>query len=522
MTHPAPLSPTSKNALIAKKLQLQRELPHLYGQKFYGWSRAFFESRNRFCMLTAANQVGKSSIQIRKILHWATATNLWAELWPLAPVPREFWYLYPSYDLATTEFQNKWVPFFMPKRGGGIFKRFQEECFDPIYGWKAIYVKKKIHSIEFKNGLVLYFKAYTQNVHNLQAGSVHYIGCDEELPEDLYSELSFRLKAVEGYFSMVFTATRNQMLWHLAMEAKGDIEKFPHAFKIQISMYDCQYFEDGTPGMYNEVKIAEAIADCKSDIEVDRRVRGRFVSEEGRKYPAFDPTRHFIKPFDIPPDWLYYGGVDPGTGGIGGHPAGMGIIAVRPDYRYGVVCAGLRLDGMDTTSSDILEAFVSMRGSIRCNQQVYDHAAKDFYTVASRSGEFFIKAEKSHATGEDVINTLFKTNALHVFDTPELRKLGVELITLKKETNKKDAKDDLIDGACRYPAMAVPWDFTYLKGTTSEYSKKVDEIRRRKVLTPEEVMADQIRMRRGDPDPRVPLGWEDWVDELSEYGVTYE
>jgi phage terminase large subunit-like protein len=515
-----------KNALTARAMQLKRELPHLFGQKFYNWSRAFFETLNHFAILTAANQVGKSSVQIRKVIHWATATDLWPKLWPNSPIPREFWYLYPSADIATTEFQNKWVPLFMPKRGGGVFHgataRFNEECYDPVYGWKAIYVKKKIHSVEFKNGLVLYFKTYTQNVHNLQAGTVHLIACDEELPEELYSELSFRLSAVDGYFMMVFTATRNQLLWHLAMEAKGEMEKFPQAFKIQVSMYDCQFFEDGTPGMYNEEKIKGKIADCKSELEVDRRVRGRFVSEEGRKYSAFDPTKHFIKPFTIPSNWRFYGGVDPGTGGISGHPAGMGIIAVRPDNRYGVVCAGYRADGMDTTSADILDLYIAMRGDIRCVQQVYDHAAKDFFMVASRSGEFFIKAEKSHDSGEDVVNTLFKRGALQIFDTPELRKLGVELITLKKETAKKQAKDDLIDGALRYPAMAIPWDFTFLKGVESEYSKRSSEIRRRKILTPEEFAADQIRRRRGDAEKNVPLGWEEWEEDLAAHGVYFE
>ena len=512
-----------------KKERLQYELPHLYGYKWYRWAKSFFDTREKTALLCAANQISKSSTQIRKVIHWATDTRLWPELWPEAPTPREFWYLYPTYDLATTEFQNKWVPEFLPKRGQFIKERFKEECIHPIYGWKAVYEKKKISAIEFANGLILYFKAYSQNVHNLQAGTVHYIACDEELPEDLYDELNFRRQATDGYFSMVFTATRNQLMWYLAMECMGmELEKFPEAFKLQVSMYECQEYMDGSPGKYSEEKIQKAINKCKNDTEVERRVKGRFVTEVGRKYGAFDPKKHFIKPHAIPKNWAIYGGVDPGSGGQGGHPAGLGFIAVRPDFRYGVVFAGWRGDGIETTSGDILDKYVEIRGEHTCTQQTYDKAAKDFYMVASRCGESFIKCDKSHDTGEDIINTLFKKNALQIFDTPELRKLGTELITLKKDTPKKQAKDDFIDGAVRYPCAIIPWDFTFLRNEPTE-EQKAEELlaRKKRPLTEEEFNALQLKLRRGEtPDDKKDdyaiQSAREFEDELEFWNGMYE
>ena len=50
------------------------------------------------------------------------------------------------------------------------------------------------------------------------------------------------------------------MMWWQALEGKGESEKFPNAFKLQVSKYDCLTFDDGTPGLYTEEGIAEEIA----------------------------------------------------------------------------------------------------------------------------------------------------------------------------------------------------------------------------------------------------------------------
>ena len=47
------------------RLSLRQDLPFLYGYKHYDWSRAFFESKNHICLLVAANQLGKSTANIR-------------------------------------------------------------------------------------------------------------------------------------------------------------------------------------------------------------------------------------------------------------------------------------------------------------------------------------------------------------------------------------------------------------------------------------------------------------------------
>ena len=95
---------------------LIKQLPHLNtarelgGMPFYPWMRKFYESGERINLLTAANQIGKSSIQIRKMINWATNPRLWEKLWPNSHHNvAQFWYLYPTLDVATIEFQKKWI-----------------------------------------------------------------------------------------------------------------------------------------------------------------------------------------------------------------------------------------------------------------------------------------------------------------------------------------------------------------------------------------------------------------------------
>lgn len=536
---PKQTTPTSRlrykrQILNEKKRQYERlraELPHRYGYKWYAWAWAFYNSRNRMDLLCAANQITKSSSLIRRHIERATNKELWKELWPdrngVANIPRQFWYLYPSRDFATSEFQTKWVQEFMPRAGKYDFTRGKERCVHPVYGWEAIYDKKQIVAIQWASGLMTYFKTYSQDVHSLQGSSVHEIDCDEEMPEELYDEIKSRLRATQGYFAMVFTATRNQLMWLLAIEGKGAMEKFPDAFKQQITMYDCRFYMDGSPGRWHDEKEIElAKRECKSEAEVQRRIYGKFVADKGRKYPAFDVTQHFCEPFEIPKDYHFIGGIDYGTGGKQGHPSAMGIVAVAPDFKSGYVCEGWRGDGIETSSGDVLTKFFEVRGSRRLMMQVVDPNAKDLRMIADRMGESFIPAENSHEIGESVVNTLFKNGMLKIFDTEELQKLGTELLTVMHDVPKRRCKDDFIDGALRYPCAMIPWDWTAIRKEEMEKAAQAVAAPAVEHLTPEQKqMAREIDERRGEHGrkPRKTDGenWEELDAEIEFWNEHY-
>lgn len=481
------------------KLKLMDELPHLYGRKFYSWSRLYFESRHQQAFLCAPNQVSKSSTLQRKMIHWATCPTLWPKIWPSHPRPRQFWYFYPSLDVATDEFENKWEVEWLP-RG--------EKKLDPVFGWTAVYEKGLIDYIQFNTGVRLYFKSYGQKVTNVQTATVHFVGCDEELPMEFYDELQFRTSAVDGIFNMVFTATLGQAFWQSVIEGP----KLPESLKIQIRLEDCMYYEDGTESPWTEDKIRRTRAKCKSKNEELKRCDGRFVPAEGLKYPSFQPVRHMIAPVTVPQDWVRYAAVDPGSGGHA-HPAGMVFIAVRPDMRKGYVFRAWRGDDVDTESSDILKKFRELRGSMKLTNQFYDYQARDFSIVSSRAGESFTKAEKSHTLGEDILNTLFRNDMLFIFEgDPELAKLCSELSLLQNSTPKNKAIDDLVDPT-RYCCVGIPWDFSGIAQTNNEIM--VDEPQ----MTPQEL---ELYERSGGNRKKESENWEeDLTDQIEFWNDEY-
>ena len=300
------------------------------------------------------------------------------------------------------------------------------------------------------------------NNHNYYVSGVSVSNCDEELPEELFDELNMRLAATDGYFHLAFTATLGQEFWREVIEEK-ETPRFPAALKQQISMYDCIFYEDGSPSLWTEEKINRIKNSCKSDAEVQKRVYGRFVVESGLKYPAFIKKENMLSDHKTPKDWHIYAGVDVGSGGSKAHPAAICFVAVKPDYTTGRVIKTWRGDGITTTASDVLTQFRIMKEDMRLSGQFYDWQAKDFYTISSRVGEPFSPAEKNHEIGEQIVNVLFKNKMLYIYDTPDNDKLVRELMSLRKDISKTAAKDDLCD-ALRYSVTKIPWDYSVISG----------------------------------------------------------
>jgi phage terminase large subunit-like protein len=469
---------------IEEMLRLKEELPHLYGYPFYTWALDFFESQNKENFLCSANQISKSSTLIRRFVHWATGVhwdkNFWKERWPsLRPgqVPNQFWYFYPNLDVATIEFETKWEPEFLPR---GSMKTH------PIFGWEPMWDSRKIKGIKFNSGVTIYFKGYSQKVADIQTGTVYMVGCDEELPVNLLSEIQARLNATDGYFHMVFTATLGQLHWEQTIEPKNSLEeKHPSALKLQVGLYDAMFYEDGSPSPWTEDKIKRAIARCATQAEIQRRVFGKFVKTEGLRYESFDRTRNMAQAQPIPTNWSIYAAVDPGSGGKSGHPSAIVFLGVSPDHKHGRVFRAWRGDGIPTASSDTLKKYRELRGNLKPVAQKYDHGAKEFFMIATNQGEAFSPANKERVAGISLLNTLFKTGMLKLqAEESEVEKLVSELCSIPVETDKSHSLDDLSD-ALRYAAMAVPWDFSDIKLSDDEEAMREPTSPRAKTSTEE-------------------------------------
>ncbi len=237
-------------------------------------------------------------------------------------------------------------------------------------------------------------------------------------------------------------------------------EKHKEAMKIQVSLYDAMFYEDGSASHWTEEKIKRAEAKCPTEAEKQRRIYGKFVKSEGMRFQSFDRERNCVPGHFLPTTWHTFTGVDPGSGGKSGHPAAMIFIGVSPDYKHGRIYRSWRGDGVPTASTDILKKYRELRGTIKPVVQKYDYGSAEFELVATRQGEAFTKANKDRDAGIDLLNTLFKTGMLEIhvgeFDND---KLISELCSLPVDATKNHSLDDLSD-ALRYAAMAVPWDFT--------------------------------------------------------------
>lgn len=432
--------------------KFKQELPHIYGYKDFWWSREFWDSTNRYTFLTMSNQSGKSIVSIRKSIRLATDPELWKRAFRKETLvngkPGYGFYFYPSLGIATREFENKWVTQVLPR---GDMKN------DPKYGWEEEYKDGEIYCIHYKIGTKTYFMSYNMKVQDLQAASPHWVGADEEMPERLWGEISARLLATKGLFSLVCTPTLGEEFWRRVFE----LNKMPDAKVIKATMYDTIKFLDGSPGLRTKEEIEEYKAKLPTQRDIDIRVYGKFAKADGLVYPMFDAERLIVEPDTDAHKWPVYCGIDVGSGGHA-HPAAIIFIAVRDDYREARLIKAWRGNRSETTTSvDILRRYQEMKVGLNIVATYYDYQSREFGLQALADGEPVLQAEKSHDLGEAMLNMLFKHGMLLLEKCQEVEDLAVELQNLKRGAKKQDAKDDLID-ALRYACVKIPFDTSHI------------------------------------------------------------
>lgn len=449
----------AKLKLLEAELAEKKALPHRHLFKHYTWSQEFYDDvLTRIQLLVAANQVSKSSTQIRKVIELATNKTLWPQAWPKqhktmgdAFTPNLFLYFYPSMQLATIEFEFKWKQF-LPKMGDD----------HPIYGWKATYDQRKLISeLRFNSGVTILFKAYSQEVINLQAMTPFFIGIDEEPPVDMLGEIMARLNSSDGLLSIAFTATLGQTFFKEVVE---DRTRWKEARVWQVSLYDCLQYADGSQTHWTEQGIEQIKSRCSSEKEILMRVYGRFVKADGLAVPNFE-SKNRCKPerlLEIKKEWPRYVGIDYGSGGETGHPSAIVFIACRPDFTEGFVYKCWRGDKILTSAGDVIDKFLEMRGPDLVYMIQYDFAARDLATMGERVGLAMTKAKKDREAGFALLNSLFKNMMLWLpedtgQDHQQFDKLAGEL-EVYSINSKLD--DDLLD-SFRYGCMLIPWQFSY-------------------------------------------------------------
>lgn len=440
-------------------------LPHLYGWPWYDWAYDFFHSTNRFNFITAANQISKSSTMIRKCIHWATETEIWPELWKTKPT--QFWYFYPSKDLATKEFEQKWVKEFLPR---DYMKN------DPKYGWKEDIRFKQIYSLTFNTGVTVYFMSYEQKLSNLQASSVYAMFCDEEIPKPIYDESYQRISAVEGYFHSVFTATLGQRIWYETMELRGQPgERFKSAFKRQVSKWDCLHYRDGSLSPWTAERIRVDEEACSSEAEKLKRIFGRFVMDENLLFSSFDSSESVVLP-DVDEkkskeEWMYWSGVYIGRSGR----ASICIVRTNGELdRAEVIASWVSKDDKETALGIFLE-YLKLAGDLEFASNHCDMGGIDFIKATRGSKSYFEPHRMPKDRGEKIINSLFKSGILKIHDVPKNKELIMQLMTTLKK-NEMLVESEAV-GALITAVRPIPWDFS--KITNPVKPKKTEKLNER-------------------------------------------
>jgi phage terminase large subunit-like protein len=498
-------------AELVEALEEKVGLPHIHGWKWYQWAWDFVQAREQYAFLSAGNQISKSSSLIRLAIDWATNQPLWEELWELPP--RQFWHLMPSKDLFTVEIEKKWIPEFLPKN---------RYVTDPYYGWELEKKNKIATAIHFKSGVSIYLKSYNQDVEDLQSGTIHLVSFDEELPadlhdptKDLFTELTFRIERFDGYMRGVWTPTKGQEFWRRVMQPESKKEELlPQAYKRQVSMYECQFYMDGTPAVWSIDKIKKAEAKCPTPAAVAKRIHGKYVQDSNLKYPSFSRAKNVADGHMLPKSWHIYCGIDYGTGGTDGHPPAIVFVAVNPDYTQARVFDGWQGDDGNTYDAKaIIDKWRVMKKGWEITQTFYDYHAKDLHTIATGLGEFIERAEKGHEIGETILNTLFKNEVLTIYDYPQLQPLIIQLTNLKKTTDKREAIDDMVDGL-RYALAKVEFNLDAIgeMALTKERKKEDGTERREEYEAQERAAAQNLHSAQDECD-----AWNELVEPEGPY-----
>ena len=496
---------------LAKNHLTREHLPHI-SIPLYQWAFDYIMTDNRIAMICGANQISKSSTVIRKNVFFATRPDMWKRYFPHRR-PNLFWYFYPSKDVLLEEWATKWEEW-MPRipKGHRLEKQF---------GWDVQYKEKGIPAaVTFNTGVRLGFRYYEQRTDNLQASTLDMVSCDEEPPEKHIGEIMARLTNTRGIFNSAFTATKGQALWHRALERINcSDEVYPHAFKRLVSLYDClEYCNSDAPTPWTVERIEEEKKKYHDDLEIKKRIYGRFIPSAGKAFYAYDPKKVRIPTHTHLVSDRVFGVVDPGSGGRA-HPAGVMVLSQRGDGGPVTVLSAWRGDNKETTSNDILRQYNLMTQGLIVKTLIYDYAARDFFLTASREleGVELIEANKKRDLGFERVNSYLEAGALLMpesrpggitwWEKSGMEKLHEELFTVLQVegTGKKTGMVDDLTDCLRYACMTIDVNLSLLAREGKQRAKK------RKILTVGRHQFFEDELEQGENDDEMEFWAQQYI-----------
>lgn len=153
----------------------------------------------------------------------------------------------------------------------------------------------------------LTFKSYEQGRTKFQSDTIDFAWCDEEPPEDIYSEILTRTTATGGMVYTTFTPLKGRTA---LLTRFMDMPTADRA-EVVMTIYDAEHIS---------VAEREKIMSGWPVHEREARAMGVPMMGEGRVFPFPDSLITEQPIINIPPEWTRLWGIDFGHGGDAGHP----------------------------------------------------------------------------------------------------------------------------------------------------------------------------------------------------------
>ncbi len=251
-----------------------------------GWDQlSFHSSEDRYRLLFGGNQSGKSHSAAYEITCWLRGIHPHRKV-PDPPV--EIWAISAEYVTLQT----------------GIYRHLR----NLIPDWEIDIIGPRVPQqdlpgyIRLKNGSQVSFKsAKGESREKFQAAAVHLISIDEEVQENIWTELQARTLATGGQFIISATLV-DSYDWILQLERLADAKR-PGYFVTRLNTRKNPYLDKPT---------VDHLAELWSEEEKEVRLYGKSRRSVGLIYSNWNDKIHSTKQFKIPYKWPRWCAIDPG------------------------------------------------------------------------------------------------------------------------------------------------------------------------------------------------------------------
>jgi phage terminase large subunit-like protein len=164
----------------------------------------------------------------------------------------------------------------------------------------------------FQNGSILTGKSAEAGREKFQGASVDLIWIDEECDKDVFDECYQRTVDCAGKILLTQTPLTDI---NSGVRTPWVFDLYEEWLAGNKDLMFCQLSYINSPFIPEEEK-QRSILRWAGDPEEGARLYGTFVRRSGLVYPLWDKSRHIVRPFDIPPNWIRIVSIDPAATGI--------------------------------------------------------------------------------------------------------------------------------------------------------------------------------------------------------------